>query len=53
MALPGVNDILYLIGTVAVGWEYLEVYDVSPGKTFEGIGALVVYAEGLGIEATV
>ena len=53
VALPGVNGLLCLIGVVVVGRAYLEVYGVGPEKTFEGLGALVFYAEGRGIEATV
>ena len=53
VALPGVNGLLCLIGTVVVRREYLEVYAVSSGKTFEGLRAIVVYVEGHGIEAPV
>ena len=53
VALTGVNGLLCLIGAVVVGRAYLEFYAVSPGKTLENLGALVVYAEGCGLEATV
>ena len=53
VALPGVNGLLCLIGMVVVGRALLEFYAVSPGKTFEVLGALIVYADGRGIEATV
>ena len=53
VALPGVNGLLCLVGTVVVGRAYLEVYAVGPEEALEGLGALVVNLEGLGLETTV
>ena len=53
VALPGVNGLLCLIVSVVVMRAQLEVYDVSPGKTFYGLRELVVNAKFRGIEATV
>ena len=53
MALPGVDGLICLIGTMIVWQAYLEVYAVSPGRTFLSLGALVVNVEGRGLEATV
>ena len=51
MALPCVDGLICLIGTMVVWRAHLEVYDVSPGRTFLSLGELVVNAEGRGIEA--
>ena len=53
VAIPGVDGLLCLIGAVIVRRAYLEVYSVSPGKTFQGLRAFVVNAECRGLEATV
>ena len=53
MALSGVDGLLGLVGAVIIGQAYLEVYDVGPEETLEGLMALVVNAEGLGLEAVV
>ena len=53
VALLGANGLLCLIDAMVVGRAYMEVYDVSPGKTFEGLGALVVYAEVHGLDSMV
>ena len=53
VALPGVDGLLCLVGAVVVGRAYLEVYNVGPEETLEGLGSLIVNADGLGIEATV
>ena len=53
VALPGVDGLLCLVDVVVVGRAYLEVYAVGPEETLEGLGALVVNAEGPGLEAKV
>ena len=53
VALPGVDGLPCLVGTVVVGQAQLEVYSIGLEETLEGLGALVVNAEGLGLEATV
>ena len=52
VALPGADGLLFLVGVVVLGQAYLEVYSVGSEETLEFLGALVVNAEGLGLEAT-
>ena len=53
LALPGVYCLLCVVGVVVVWWTHLEVDAVFPEYILEGLGALVVNAEGRGFQAPV